>query len=235
MFERLATEDRDLAAAIGDQPGALERAGGDGHRGAGRAEHHRQKLLRQRELVLPDAIARGQQPPRQPLLDAVGRVARGRLHDDAGQSLGESRHHVVQRAAPLDFAAEHRRRHPVARLARHLHHRQRRLAIAGDDRRPADHPFVADGGNLHHVAVGEHRHHRHKSARREVHEVGHLARLVEHLFENQRIRLEMGRETAVFVQRQRRQQAVRNRRLRGWSAGSTLRHGRGFFPGHRAG
>jgi hypothetical protein len=215
VFERLATEDRDLPAAIGDQPGALERAGGDGHGGAGRAEHHRQKLLRQRELILPDAIARGQQPPRQPLLDAMRRVARGRLHDDAGQSLGESRHHVVQRAVPLDFAAEHRRRDPVARLARHLHHRQRRLAVAGDDRRATNHPFVADGGNLHHVTVGEHRHHRHESPSREVHEVGHLARLIEHPLENQRIRLEMGHETAVFVRRQQRQQAVWNCRLRG--------------------
>ena len=72
-------EDPDLAAAVLDQALLLEARRGFAHPFAPHAEHMREKFVRHAEFARGHAIARHQQPARQPALDHVEAVARGGL------------------------------------------------------------------------------------------------------------------------------------------------------------
>src|SRR5437773_12266328 len=81
-LEGFAVHDRDVAAAILDESGLLQGPGDERHGWTARAQHHRDELLRQRELILADTILSEQQPARKALFDRVRDVAGGRLHDE---------------------------------------------------------------------------------------------------------------------------------------------------------
>jgi hypothetical protein len=57
-FERLAIDDLDEAAAITDQPSALQEAGSDGRCGTADAEHLPEKFLCQRDRIAVDSVVR---------------------------------------------------------------------------------------------------------------------------------------------------------------------------------
>ena len=56
-FELLAIDDGQVSPVIGDQSGLLQRPGGDGDRLARGAQHHRDKLLREREIISFHAVS----------------------------------------------------------------------------------------------------------------------------------------------------------------------------------
>ena len=168
---------------IRDQAGPLQRPRDDGDGGAGGAEHHRDEFLRQRELLGPHAVLRHQEPPRQPLLDGVHGVAGGRLHDEADERLCVAAEQLVERSAPIHFAAKGVHSHAVADVRFALHHRGRRWRAAVQQRGGAQHAFPSDGGDFHHPAIFEHRHHRTEAAARKIDVVNGFARLVQQVFE----------------------------------------------------
>src|SRR3954471_24411732 len=75
-LESRPVDNRDAAVGVRDEASLLQYARGDRHARAPHAEHQRQELVGQRELVGADAIVRHQQPARAPLFDRMGAVAR---------------------------------------------------------------------------------------------------------------------------------------------------------------
>src|SRR5436305_4218300 len=73
--------DSDVAAIVFNQPGGLQRARGDRDTGASHAEHVRNELLRQREIVRLYSESAHQQPAGEPLFNRVQRVADGYLRN----------------------------------------------------------------------------------------------------------------------------------------------------------
>ena len=80
-FETLVVENPDYAPAVLDQTGGLEYAQGYGDSGPARTQHHRQELMAERNVVVIDAIARHEEPPREPLLNFVRRVLHAAVWD----------------------------------------------------------------------------------------------------------------------------------------------------------
>jgi hypothetical protein len=74
-LETRAVEDGDPATGIGNRASLLEDGGGHRHAGPPDPEHHREKLLGQRQGIAGGAVMGHQQPARQPLLKRVVHVA----------------------------------------------------------------------------------------------------------------------------------------------------------------
>ncbi len=75
LLQFAAIQDLDPAATGADQAGTLQRAQREIDRGPLHAEHLREKLLRERDLVAVGSIPRVEQPSGEPPLDPVKRVA----------------------------------------------------------------------------------------------------------------------------------------------------------------
>ena len=87
LFQALPVENRDPPVGVFDQPGFLQSARHNRHRGPRRPQHHRQKLMAEVKLILTDAIVRHQQPTTAALLHRMQRHTAGRLHHQHQQAL----------------------------------------------------------------------------------------------------------------------------------------------------
>ena len=67
-FQTFVVENPDFALRVRDQTGGLEYAQGYGDPGPACTQHHRQELMAELNVVVIDAIARHEEPPREPLL-----------------------------------------------------------------------------------------------------------------------------------------------------------------------
>ena len=74
-FQTFVIENPDFALRVRDQTGGLEYAQGYGDSGPARTQHHRQELMAELNVVVIDAIARHEEPPREPLLNRMPYVA----------------------------------------------------------------------------------------------------------------------------------------------------------------
>jgi hypothetical protein len=81
-LEFLALENRDRATAIGNESSFLQRTLHDRHCRPRLAKHHRDEFLRQRKLVLANAILSDQKRARESLLDCMNGITGCRLHDE---------------------------------------------------------------------------------------------------------------------------------------------------------
>src|SRR5205807_10502067 len=75
LHETAAIEDRDLAPAALDQPGALQFARRIGDAGPLDAEHVRQQVLGYRQYIAIGAVPHHQKPAREPALEVMPAVA----------------------------------------------------------------------------------------------------------------------------------------------------------------
>jgi hypothetical protein len=94
-----SVEHGDLAAAVADQPGPLERARGGRYARPVRAQLQREDLLGEREVVRPGAIVAQQEPAGAPLVDRVQAVAGGPLRGLCDERLGVAVQDALERAA----------------------------------------------------------------------------------------------------------------------------------------
>jgi hypothetical protein len=109
-----------------------------------------------------------QQPPGEPLLDRMHRVARCGLHDQPDMRVHVPRHELVERAPAVDLLAKWPAVKPITYVCRRLHHRDRRCPLPVIARENTDHAFSADGRDFHHVARLQHGQFRDEAATRKV-------------------------------------------------------------------
>jgi hypothetical protein len=81
LFQAGGIEHGDVPIAVRDQTRLLQRTRRGCHPGSPYRQHHREKFLRERQLVGADPVTRQQQPTGKALLKAVTAVAGGRLRD----------------------------------------------------------------------------------------------------------------------------------------------------------
>src|SRR5215831_15309543 len=77
LDETVAIENDDALAAYLDQPGTVKCLHRIGHRWPVHTQHFREQVLRDRQRVLIVTVAHHQQPSGEPLVDAMGSIARG--------------------------------------------------------------------------------------------------------------------------------------------------------------
>jgi hypothetical protein len=95
-----------------DEPGLLEQPRRHGDTGAVDTEHHRQELLRHRELVTARPVMRHQQPARQALVERLVAIAGGGLRHLRLEGERVAEQQRPQRRALLDRLAEGARAEP---------------------------------------------------------------------------------------------------------------------------
>ena len=101
-FKAFTVKDVDVAALVFDEADALERACRHGHGSATRAEHLREKLLRDVKLIVLNAILEHEEPAREPLLHLVEAVAGDELAEDEGLRLNAVLNGLPQRLQALE-------------------------------------------------------------------------------------------------------------------------------------
>ena len=142
-----------------DDPGLLQHARHQRHRGPRRPEHHREEFVAEMKLVAADAIAGHQQPAAASLLYGMQRDARRGLHHEAQQGLCVALDAVGEGAVARHFLSELLDWHYFGAGVGHLNHGFADHQLASDERGDANGAFVADRRNLHHRAVlHAHRH-----------------------------------------------------------------------------
>jgi len=104
-------EKRDLPSAALDQTGTFQLAGSIGDAWPLNTQHFGKQGLADLQNVVVAAITHHQQPPRQPLLEAVRAVTRYRHQDLFEKSLGIGIHEIVEGGYRLHGAGERRARH----------------------------------------------------------------------------------------------------------------------------
>src|SRR5262249_5728639 len=209
VFERRAVEDLDVTAAVADQAGALQEASRDGHRGAPHAEHLSEKLLRQRDDIVVDAVVRLQQPTAKSGLEAMQRIARNRLLDLRKQDIVVAHDEVAESRALGGSRMKLRGRDPRGR-ARQLHDRACDGRPRSQSGAGADDPGASDRCGLDRCAVLHDRHERDHAAMREIDVLDLLPDIVQHRAPLERDRAQMRRQQRKIVRRQCRQEPVKS-------------------------
>ena len=109
-----------------------------------------------REGVDADAVVTHQQPAAETLFIGVQAIAGRRLRDLPEERLNVSLHEAAEAAQAFELRDEQGRVHPQGSPA-DLRDRAHRERSSGHERH-ADNAFIADGGDLDDVAVGERGH-----------------------------------------------------------------------------
>src|SRR5580658_3648710 len=151
-LQAAAIDDRDVAAAITDQAGALQAARRGRDAGALHPQHHGEELLGEQKLVRLHAIVRHQHPAAASLLEGMKMNARGGLRDLIEDGVAVALHHGAHRGASRELTLEQRRRHSQA-SARNLHVDAGGRLVVAPYEREAHHAFVADRTDLGRLPV----------------------------------------------------------------------------------
>ena len=132
----------------------------DRHTGSPHAQHDRQELVRERDLVAVYAVVGHQQPARQTLIDRTATVCQGGLRGLDHETVDVVEEHPVQCDAGGNRLAQFLRRQPLSSATNlHIGFVCGTVAIA-QDYRHARHAFTADDADLDGLpAVGNHRGH----------------------------------------------------------------------------
>ncbi len=161
-----------------------------------------------REFIGADPVARHQQPATAPLFHRMQAIA-----CDALRNL-DMKCGIVEEQQPAERGIAGRRclqsigPHPQA-IAWNLHHDSRRRSSHPPDDRQADHPFVADGGQLdpgaifHHGELGKH------SVTGKIGVIERSTGLIKNNFESEGDMLQVRKQLFVLVNRQTCQKQIR--------------------------
>ncbi len=148
---------------------------GDG--GAARAEHLRDEVVRDTELVGTGAVSDHQEQAGEPLLRRVVAVARGALRVLREDGLRVRQKHVLKVAAALELLLKHVGLHPH-HAARREHDHLMRYDLAAEQYRDADHALLAHEPDLYGRVPVNARKQDDDGVVREVDVLDRLARLV---------------------------------------------------------
>ena len=162
-------------------PGARELGHHQRHRRPPNAQHDGEELVRERELILLDAIVRHQEPAAASLLRRMQPVARDRLHQQIDERLRVPGDAIVKGAVPFHLAAERVDAHHGGRLGGDLHERLPRRYWSPEHRSDADQTFTANRCHFDDSAVLHHIGNRADAASRKENFRNRLAMFMEHL------------------------------------------------------
>lgn len=112
------------------------------HAGTPYAQHQREKLVGQRELVGLDSVVARQQPTAAALRHRVQAIASRGLHDLREEGAVVAKQQPAERIVPAGFLLQHLGPHPQ-RFARRLNEIPAEHGVDAEQDRYADHPLVA--------------------------------------------------------------------------------------------
>jgi hypothetical protein len=81
LLQPVGVENCDMSVSIPYQTSLLKRTGRHGHSRTAEGQHHRQKLLREWQIIGANPMARQQQPSRAALVHGMRAIAGGGLRD----------------------------------------------------------------------------------------------------------------------------------------------------------
>jgi hypothetical protein len=148
-FQTFADYDGDAPACVADESCVLQRGSGDADGLPLHAEHHRQKLMAQLEILFVHPVMGHQQPPSASLLHVMERIARGGLHHLREEDLGVASHEIAECAAFPGLTPKIFDVHLDGTCVRHLNECFTRCDGIGCEKRiRAEHPFVTNRRSL---------------------------------------------------------------------------------------
>jgi hypothetical protein len=159
VFQALAVQYSDVAAAVLDQAFVLQLAGGGGDAFAAHAQHDGDQFLGHFQLIAGRTVQAVQQPAAQFLLDRAVAAADGVLGHLGEEGIGVAHQQLGQGAALVEGVAQELGLEAVA-IAGALDHGAAGGAFA-HEQRDTDRAFMADHGDLgggavfHHVQQGD--------------------------------------------------------------------------------
>ena len=206
-FEAGAVRDRDLPAAVLDEPGGLQLARRLGDRLAAHAEHVGDQLLGHVQLIVGQLVEAQQQPAAQLLIHRVMAVAHHALGHLRHQRLRVGQRQAQQVAVLVEFPGHHFGAQSPRRACA-LDHRLVRGGPATEHERNADQAVLAGHGQFGGGAVLGGEHQGHDAGGGEVNEAEHVSRLVEHMTERQCDEFEIVDQSGTLVDRKGGEDAV---------------------------